>query len=299
MPVTKEYIKALLDYIRGPKKFRYWLKEVKLGVDNVFRRNSAKMIIAACSAMLIVIFIIAIFYSNKGTFVVSVEPRLEYEGFAICETESFVNPKVRLFSDALEECNNISVNTLPDDLDTKEGQHNGKNYVAYTFFLKNEGKKEMDYEYILNIGEVTKNVDNAAWVMVYANGEPTIYAKERKDGSPERIYSYTGYPMLSNTSASKQISQLSDSNKGLMTDYDLEQFRYLKRDGLYELVTIPFESNTCIATGERENIKPQEMDKYTVVIWLEGDDPDCIDDIRTGKIGVDMEFTRLDNDEKK
>ena len=32
-------------------------------------------------------------------------------------------------------------------LDTaKDGEHNGKNYVAYTFYCKNEGEAEVDYK---------------------------------------------------------------------------------------------------------------------------------------------------------
>jgi hypothetical protein len=33
-----------------------------------------------------------------------------------------------------------------------------------------------------------------------------------------------------------------------------------------------------------------EVHKYTVVIWLEGDDPDCTNDCIGGHLGVDMQF---------
>ena len=42
---------------------------------------------------------------------------------------------------------------------------------------------------------------------------------------------------------------------------------------------------------QREKISPGEKDKYTVVIWLEGDDPDCIDDIIGGEIKMEMKIT--------
>ena len=31
-----------------------------------------------------------------------------------------------------------------------------------------------------------------------------------------------------------------------------------------------------------------DVHKYTVVLWLEGDDPDCTDDILGGEFKVDM-----------
>jgi hypothetical protein len=38
----------------------------------------------------------------------------------------------------------------------------------------------------------------------------------------------------------------------------------------------------------RENFQPGEVDKYTVVIWLEGNDPECINDIIGGELKMQM-----------
>lgn len=265
---------------------------------NVFRENSAKMIMAVCTVGLIIIFIIAYFYHNLGLFVVSVEPRLSHEGFIISSTEDFASPRVKLFSDALEDCNNISVNSIATDVDEHEGEHNGTNYIAYTFFLKNGGSKEMDYVYSLNIDNVTNNVDSAAWVMLITNGDMEVFAKQRNDGTPERIYNYSGYPLVENMGSKGQVNVISDSYKGYITDKDLENFRYLEKEGLYELATHPFEGEKTITKGTRLELKPGGIDKYTVVIWLEGDDPDCVDDIKQGTIGLGMTFTKVDKYEK-
>lgn len=51
---------------------------------------------------------------------------------------------------------NITYSWLPSDLDTsRDGEHNGKNYVAYTFYCKNEGEAEVDYEATLDISGVS------------------------------------------------------------------------------------------------------------------------------------------------
>ena len=36
------------------------------------------------------------------------------------------------------------------------------------------------------------------------------------------------------------------------------------------------------------------MDKYTVVFWLEGDDPDCTNDLIGAHIGMQMDFELID-----
>ena len=41
----------------------------------------------------------------------------------------------------------------------------------------------------------------------------------------------------------------------------------------------------------RKNLAPGEFDKVTVVIWIEGDDPDCIDALIGGQIKMHMKVT--------
>ena len=45
-----------------------------------------------------------------------------------------------------------------------------------------------------------------------------------------------------------------------------------------------------------EDFKPDQVDKYTVVIWLEGWDPECIDNIKGGVVKMSMNFKVLEND---
>lgn len=51
-----------------------------------------------------------------------------------------------------------------------------------------------------------------------------------------------------------------------------------------------FLASTIVMRDMREKFEPKAKDKYTVVIWLEGNDPDCIDDIVGGTIKFGMDF---------
>ena len=48
-------------------------------------------------------------------------------------------------------------------------------------------------------------------------------------------------------------------------------------------------SNRVMET-RHEQMTPKAKDKFTVVIWLEGNDPDCTDDIVGGTVKLDMNF---------
>lgn len=56
-----------------------------------------------------------------------------------------------------------------------------------------------------------------------------------------------------------------------------------------------FEASTVVMTTKNEHFKPGAKDKYTVVIWLEGNDPDCIDDIIGGTMKLGMNFRIFEN----
>jgi hypothetical protein len=51
----------------------------------------------------------------------------------------------RLNAEISERITNISVDDLPGNLNAIDGQHNGENYVAYTFYCKNNGQVTLDY----------------------------------------------------------------------------------------------------------------------------------------------------------
>lgn len=62
-----------------------------------------------------------------------------------------------------------------------------------------------------------------------------------------------------------------------------------KRDGSGpEPGTQPFYSSTVMAKGRIEAFAPGEVVKFTVVIWIEGTDPDCLDPLIGGQLKAEM-----------
>ena len=51
-----------------------------------------------------------------------------------------------------------------------------------------------------------------------------------------------------------------------------------------------FLASTVVMRTQKEGFEPKDRDKYTVVIWLEGNDPDCLDNIVGGTIKFNMIF---------
>ncbi len=54
--------------------------------------------------------------------------------------------------------------------------------------------------------------------------------------------------------------------------------------------TVPFDSDKRVVFDENKDFKPGDITKYTIVIWLEGSDPETTNNIIGGEIKLHMEF---------
>jgi len=60
--------------------------------------------------------------------------------------------------------------------------------------------------------------------------------------------------------------------------------------------TIPFYDNFTVLNKTVTNFEVDAIRHYTIVMWLEGTDPDCIDDILGGEFKVSFSFTIIEGE---
>lgn len=205
---------------------------------------------AALTVLVSIIYIFSIMYNKFGSFTVRVN-KFDSVKYAITlsETPDFVTQSMRLNAMANEDVTCISVNDIPQDVDMVNGSHNGNNYVAYTFYMKNAGQLTINCEYWLYIANATKGLETAVRVRLYVNGEYNDFARTRTDG------------------------------------------------GGAEFGTVEFYNETVITRERLTNLRQGDITKFTVVIWLEGDDPDCVDSLIGGQLKVDMNISIIGESE--
>lgn len=68
----------------------------------------------------------------------------------------------------------------------------------------------------------------------------------------------------------------------------------LSSEGEVEPNTVPFVDDKIIMSEDVTNFKPNDIDKYTIVLWIEGEDSDCTDNILGGEFKVRMNFKPID-----
>lgn len=60
---------------------------------------------------------------------------------------------------------------------------------------------------------------------------------------------------------------------------------------------VEFLSSTVIARKQVKAFAPGDIKKYTIVLWLEGNDADCVDALIGGTLKVAMMFSVIDGEE--
>ena len=209
------------------------------------RRTILKILLAIIVLFMINVYIILSLFYRGENFTVTLDSEYGREsGLVIYEEQANKYTRTFLRSKDIEFFTDISVNWLPENIDNEgEGSHNGKNYIAYTFYAENMGQDTINYWTTIKIDDVVKNVDEAIRVMVFKNGNKVTYAKNNRT---------TGQP---------------------------------------EPDTVPFKDDDTVMLELSENFKVGDIDKYTIVIWVEGDDPECTDDLIGGEIKMHMTLT--------
>lgn len=69
--------------------------------------------------------------------------------------------------------------------------------------------------------------------------------------------------------------------------------------GEAETGTKEFVSKSIALLEQRKNFKPNAKDRFTVVVWIEGDDPECNNDLLGGEIKIHMDVTEEHVNENK
>ena len=213
------------------------------------KKAISKIIITILTILtiLLILWLISLFITLYGDLVISTDRSLRENGIMLSASESFENPAIQLSAPKVLEATNITYDWLPKNLDKKDGAHNGENYLAYTFYLKNGGKQQLDYTGTMELTGTANGMDEAIRVMIYKNGEELIYAKGQK-------------------------ADRSKAEKG----------------------TIAWLDDTTIMKTQTKDFAPGSVDKYTVVIWIEGNDSECVNDILGGYIRSRILFSVAD-----
>ena len=201
---------------------------------------------------------------NSGNFVMSVDEDAFKRGIAISDSSTFETMNRWLTADPVEDVRDTTLQHIDlFEIINAEGAYKEtrSNYLAYTFFLRNVGSETTPVDYEVVITNQSKNIAEAIRVMIIVDGQVAYDAQGIRYIECE----------------SKTMYQAPDKHDIVYKDY-LQDFTLFK--------------TTDIICSERIfDIRPEQTKKISVIMWLEGEDPECIETLASAKIKITMNLS--------
>ncbi|MBE6899153.1 MAG: hypothetical protein E7479_00585 [Ruminococcaceae bacterium] len=252
-------------------------------------------------------------------FTISLSDEMLNSGFSLSEDFTFENATTNLVAASVEGVPCISIRDIPLDVNDYEGKYPDDSFFAYTFYCRYEStvSEAIDYVWSVNItreDEVIVEdpetleqkhyfVSDAIWVMVFEDNKMMFFAKVGEDGEIEALPAqditdrgYENGPLIEHSKLpEEQYEVIKEGN--YFDYYRVKPMNYVSETvvatGLMEGV-LPFDINLHDPEAKFDPENPNGIHKYTVVIWLEGDDPECTDALIGGSIGMNFKIQFLD-----
>ncbi len=228
-------------------------KVAKEAFRDAVKRKLTLIGMTAIVTLVILLYLVSLMYTRFGSFTVAVNKydQIQY-GLALSEHRDFSNMTPNLVCRASNEITCIDGRDLANySIGATDGAEVGKNYLAYTFYCKNTGKKTVNFDQSIVVTNMSLGIEEAVRIRV--------------------------------------MSKLNDGEL-VTTDYakaaGVENGEAIPEEG-----TIPFYGQNTVMKDSVVNFQPGEVIKFTIVIWLEGNDPQCIDNIIGGEFKIDMKFS--------
>lgn len=235
------------------------------------RRKKIAAIVSASATGVVGIFILIAFLGQRlGSFTIGIN---NYEGVnvGIDLKDDFGNPTTYLRVNqlpALDMYTNSLLESKVDQIDSestdylygakydkKTNKAKFLSFFKYTFFVKNTCDIPVKYNFDLNIVQ---------------NNRPSNVAYDLTDILRVRIYENKNEEHNSNVYAKKSVTGHENAD-GTYT-YE-EAISYGQKDPEFCGYAEMFKNDKCITTREVRNFMPDEIIRYTVLFWLEGEDP--------------------------
>ncbi len=257
-------------------------EEEKLAKDRMVRLfRKKKLIIALIILFLLLSLIVGIvtYYGlSTGGFTIDVNEELNGIGIVLKDDPDHEG-KQNLNATELKNVQPISQPEVNEYLVlNKNGEYTSAagNYVGYTFYLSNAGGKVCNVEAALKIVTNTNDVASAArfWVFVSKGVEET---SKNDDGGIHTSF----VPEVEDKTG--VIYKKKESSEEKEKEYQNNIMNYGYKD------TTDFIGDDSIIYNQKMlDFKPGDSYKITIILWLDGNDPDCVayEDENGNNVGI-------------
>ena len=209
-------------------------------------------------ATLVIVSLLTFYGQNVGNFIMSLDEDLKERQIYMSETEDFLVPTASLQAGTVKGARDITYSMMH----IEEAVNNDGNYKDPYF-------KYVAYTfYVKNMGDETTSLEYETQITVNKNNLDKairVMIISQIDGKRE-----------------DSIYMLPDTQEAVYVD--MPECKY-------------FINERLIMRERVDYFFPEQVLKFTVFLWLEGQDPDTTADVLGGQIKLQMKFTGLETED--
>ena len=228
----------------------------------IANRRFFRIAFAVFAVLFALLAFITYYGQNAGNFVMSIDDEGYRRGLILSERQDFSVISQWLSAEPVEDVMDTTYGVLDIEsaVNTDGSFKDRAKYLAYTFYVKNTGKENTMLYYNLEITDESKDLSKAIRVLVITDG--VVVEKE-------------------------EINEIEfDTFKVYMAPDEVD---YIYPNYMPE--TTHFVDSDTICVEKVDNLRPEQAKRFTVLMWLEGEDPECIDKLFGSKIKIEMNFS--------
>lgn len=298
-------------------QYDYIIKDKKVRRKTQNRKRATIILILLALLILVGASIWAIFnYLEYNNFKIMID-REGRNVFSLSPHSNLDNKSEVIYIDGPNKMDNVTLmgqEQLILDLEKSEGSVLNKNMVTGTFYLTNVTDKDRSYLEQINIVSATRGIEKTIRILVInthfdtdgneIKGSRTVdcYAHignrsvevQDKDGKP--VLDDKGNKTFKSIEVPEAVVPVPSDRRPDRRLYDGFDILYpgKTRDESYnptEWTTKPFASKDVVVEQQRQIVKVGEKVRYTIAIWIEGNDADTTDEKLGGQMKIDFKFS--------
>lgn len=231
----------------------------------LLKRNVITIGIIITGILSILAMLLAFYGSYSGNFIITLDNKDVFSSISLVEEKDSNLTSPRLYADSVSDLPDLSFDELKL-LEAVEADGNYFDpefkYFAYSFYLVNNGLETVNIEMEYRITEVHRQTDEMIRIIIIKNDD---------------------------------IENLSADNLKMYKKADKVPHEYNPAHPVAE----QFVDDKTVFKSEIEAFAPEQRIKFTVIIYIEGEDPDSTDDKYGGQIKMSLRFSIIEDEEEE
>jgi hypothetical protein len=203
----------------------------------------------------LVMALLTFYGASAGSFVVSIKQSDYKNGIGLSESPGVDGVSPRVYAKAMERARDMMFSDLPlEEIWATDGDYpdTRHEYIAYSFYLTNIGEQTVNVTLKIDITGESSNLGGAIRIILI--DENGVWMYQRPD---DKVFDY---PYLIDTKENFNV--------------------------------VEFNGNSVVGDKVIEALEPGKSTRYSIIVYIEGNDPDCVDEIQDGgSLQLKMEFS--------